>query len=205
MMAAQCLHLTHFLNNTITVWKPGRTENSCFDVKVEREISLVRTSRCQNVKIYKAWLTSWKTKYVSSFLSSYGRCSRRFCTMTKFFLYQERHRTGERNRWFCPVASFGLFFTALMELLSRTVISVFFFLLFCGPGGIEGHVEQHLTQVWHDAQQAGPAEQAVLQSCGAWPGLSPRACRHSLSRPDNNFIRTQKPLLYFKKKSILAL
>lgn len=104
-------------------------ENSCFNVKAEGKISRFRTPRCQNVKLYKAWLTSWKMshslKYVSSFLSSYWR-SRCFCTMTKFFLYQEQHRTGERNRWFRPIASFGLFFTALMELLSRTVISGFF-------------------------------------------------------------------------------
>lgn len=46
--------------------------------------------------------------------------------------------------------------------------------LFYAPGGIAGHVEQHRTQVWHDTQWAGSAEQAVLQSGGTWPGVSRR-------------------------------
>lgn len=57
-------------------------------------------------------------------------------------------------------------------------------LLFCGPGGIAGHVEQHCAQVWHHTQRAGSAQQAVLQSSGAWPGVNRRARLHS-SHPTN--------------------
>lgn len=51
-------------------------------------------------------------------------------------------------------------------------------LSFCGPGGIAGHVEQHCAQVWHHTQRAGSAEQAVLQSSGAWPGVTRHARLH---------------------------
>lgn len=51
------------------------------------------------------------------------------------------------------------------------------------PGGIAGHVEQHCAQVWHHAQRTGSAEQAVLQSSGAWPGVNQRARPHWYIQP----------------------
>lgn len=68
-------------------------------------------------------------------------------------------------------------------------------LLFCGPGGIAGHSEQHCTQVWHHTQRAGSAEQAVLQSSGAWPGVNLRPHWYFPQRPHTNTTSSSWPFL----------
>lgn len=69
-------------------------------------------------------------------------------------------------------------------------------LLFCGPGGIAGHVEQHCAQVWHHTQRTGSAEQAVLQSSGAWPGVNRRARLHWYIQLHHFITVPQQPHIY---------
>lgn len=81
-------------------------------------------------------------------------------------------------RGVCPIVMFWS--VQLVGYAANRSSTVMFLssLLFCGPGGITGHVEQHCAQVWHHTQRAGSAQQAVLQSSGAWPGVNRRAHLH---------------------------
>ncbi len=78
---------------------------------------------------------------------------------------------------------------------SRSVIFVSS-LLSCGPGGIAGHVEQHCAQVWHHTQRTGSAEQAVLQSSGARPGVNRRARLHWYIQLHHFIAVPQQPHIY---------
>lgn len=96
----------------------------------------------------------------------YSRHCHLFIALFRFCLFGRVHGN--------PSASASASFMCSLVNNAVRVISVSS-LCFCRPGGIAGHVEQYCAQVWHHAQRTGSAEQAVLQSSGAWPGVNQRA------------------------------
>lgn len=128
MTAAQCLHLTHFFNNTITVWKPGRTVALMSKWNAESPISgFLGAKMWRSIKL--DWLPG---KWVIHWNMSLHFCLHMDVVLDVFALWQSSFSTRNSTEQekgtdgSVPSQSFGLFFTALMELLSRTVISFSF-------------------------------------------------------------------------------